>query len=137
MYGSVLAVITNIILLILFHKTSDYVLPAVAYVFSDVVMTLYMGKKVLETYAIKIKNLFYWEKIVKIVYLSLIPIPLLYLEKIFNLNNLVEFILFSSLYMFSYTLLLVKSKIYELTFIYMKIKRNIIIIYNNQKLKIY
>ncbi|WP_462323585.1 oligosaccharide flippase family protein [Desulfoplanes sp.] len=118
-YNYALAI--NIVLLFVLNYFFRFVGPAIAYIVSDSFVYIYLGKKILNIYQIKISEIFYWKKISCVILASFLLTPVLFSGELFEINELIKIILFSCLYFLAYFIVLINIDIEEFQYIYRKV----------------
>ena len=93
------------ILYMLFHFIG-FLGPAIAFVFMETIFLFYFGSIILKIYNIKLKDLFYWRKIFTILFAGLVGTPILYAGDILGFNEILTAILFGSIYIVIYLIII-------------------------------
>ena len=104
--GHILYTIVHIGLLYLLYYFVGFLGPAIAFVFMEVIFTFYFGFIILRIYNISLKELLYWRKISIIIAVGLICLPVLFVGSLLNLNNIVAAILFGTIYIILYLIII-------------------------------
>ena len=104
--GHILYTIVHIGVLYLLYYFIGFLGPAIAFVFMEVVFTFYFGYIILKIYDIKVKELLYWRKIFTIITIGLVCMPVLFAGSLLNLNEVVTAIVFSSIYIILYLIVI-------------------------------
>ncbi len=123
--GNILSLIINVIALYILFKLLGFYGPAVAYVITEVSLSIFLAAKIIPTYKITIKELLRWRKIFKIIIISLIGLPIFYLGSLININSVANAIIFSSIYFLLYLYILKITKIDEIDLFMNKILRRL------------
>lgn len=100
--GHIFYTVIHIGALYLFYHLFGFLGPAIAFVFMEFIFTFYFGSLILKFYNIKLKELFYWRKIFTILFAGLISMPVLYAGNLLKLNEVISAIIFSTIYMTAY-----------------------------------
>ena len=104
--GHIYYTIVHMGILYLLYHLIGFLGPAIAFVFMETIFLFYFGSIILRIYNIKIKDLFYWRKIFTILLVGLICTPVLYLGDIFKFNEIFTAVLFSSIYIVVYLIII-------------------------------
>jgi O-antigen/teichoic acid export membrane protein len=113
--------IINLISIMILSLYFEFVGPAVAYVISDTFVYIYLGRKIINLSQLKFSDLFYWKKIGYLFVSSTLLVPIMYIGNFFDFNIVLKIIIFSTIYLISYTTVIVCLKIEEVMIIYKKI----------------
>jgi O-antigen/teichoic acid export membrane protein len=111
----------NLISIIILSRYFKFVGPAIAYVVSDTFVYIYLGKKIITLSGQKLSNLFYWKKIIYLLFSSILLVPVMYIGEFFEINIFVKLIIFSSIYLILYTITVISLNIEEVMIVYKKI----------------
>ena len=126
LYGHIISLFINIILLYILFNLLGLIGPPIAFVVTEILLTIYFGHKVLGLYNIKLKEIFDWDEIIKLILISVLPLFILFAGEYLNINEIIKAIIFSSLYFVIYYFLVRRfNKGYLNTFID-KIENNIL-----------
>ena len=119
--GNILALVTNVIITVLFYDQYGILAPAFAFVISDVIMALYLAYMIKIIYQITFHELFMWNKIGKILLAASAGIPLMWFASVSGSITL----LFSSIvcYLVVYYLIIKMINVDEAELIIEKFKR--------------
>jgi O-antigen/teichoic acid export membrane protein len=124
--ANVLALMVNIALIFILKEHMRFYGPAIAYLVSDSFIYLYFGIIILNIYNIRLKKMFYWDKILKITIINILLIPVLLCGELVKINYIAKPIIFSSIFFLLYFFIISRSKIEEVDLIvnklYFKIK---------------
>ena len=123
--GHILYTIVHIGVLYLLYYFIGFLGPAIAFVFMEVVFTFYFGYIILKIYDIKIKELLYWRKIFTIITVGLVCTPILYAGSLLNLNEVVTAIVFSTIYIILYLIIISRFHFDETDMFLSKILRRL------------
>ena len=104
--GHILYTILHIGVLYLLFYLIGFLGPAIAFVFMEVIFTFYFGNIILKIYNIKVRELLYWRKIFTIIIVGLACVPILLAGSMLNLNDIVTAILFSTIYIITYLIIM-------------------------------
>ena len=104
--GHIFYTIVHMGLLYLLYYFIGFLGPAIAFVFMEVVFTFYFGYIILKIYNIKVKELLYWRKIFTIITVGLVCTPILFAGSLLNLNEIVTALLFSTIYIILYLIII-------------------------------
>ncbi len=89
-----------------FYHLFGFLGPAIAFIFMEIIFTFYFASLILKFYRIKVKDLFYWRKIFTILSSGLIAVPILFAGDLLKLNAVVTAIIFSTIYMILYFIII-------------------------------
>lgn len=104
--GSVIALVTNSSLLYPMHLLFGLLGPAIAFMLSRLVMTIYLASCVLRIYKVSVRDLVLWRDVSKVFVASIICAPILVAGKYFVEHLFVRSILFGLLYLAAYVFVL-------------------------------
>ena len=115
-FGNILSLIVNIVSLFVLYKILGFIGPAIAYVLTEISLAVFLAIKILSTYKIKISELFRWKKLLIVMSVSIIGFPIFYLGNFIKFNPIFNSIVFVTLYLIIYLLILRRIRIAELDF---------------------
>jgi O-antigen/teichoic acid export membrane protein len=100
--GHIFYTVLHIGALYLFYHLFGFLGPAIAFVCMELIFTFYFGSLILKFYNIKLSDLFYWRKIFLILFAGMISMPILFAGNLLKLNEVISAIIFSTIYMITY-----------------------------------
>ena len=103
--GHIYYTILHVGLLYLLYHLFGFLGPAIAFVIMETIFLFYFGSIILRLYNIKIKDLFYWRKVFTISIIGLICTPILYAGNLFGFNELLTAIVFGTIYIVIYLII--------------------------------
>ena len=119
--GYIFTSVLNVGLLFILFKIFGLLGPAIAYVLSEIALAFYYAAIILKIYKIKVKDLFFWRKVFIILATGILLTPLLIGGRFLPINPLITAILFSTLYLIIYTLIIRSFDFEEVNLILKKI----------------
>ncbi len=123
--GYIFTAALNLGLLFILFDVFGLLGPAIAYVVSEIVLAFYYANRILKTYQIKVRDLFFWRKVFIILGIGLVLSPILIIGKFLPINPILTAILFSFAYLIFYLLLVRMYNLEEVNLIMGKIFRKI------------
>lgn len=126
-YGNLIALFLNIILMIILSRFFVFAGPAIAYVISDTIIYVYFSVKILSLYNIDIKELFYWKKIYLISISGIVILPILFLDNFLTISIIAKDIIISSIFIIIYFNIIIRLNISEINFVYNIIRKKIVV----------
>ncbi|MCB0749233.1 MAG: oligosaccharide flippase family protein, partial [Ignavibacteriae bacterium] len=124
--GHIASLFVNIGLLYVLFNLLGMIGPPIAYVTTEILLTIFFGAKVLSIYKIKFKEIFYWDEIFKLLAISIVPIVILFGGNYLPINDIVRAIVFSSVYLAAYYYLVRKLNIEYLNTFITRIQTNLL-----------
>ena len=104
--GHIFYTVIHIGILYLFFHLIGFLVPAIAFVFMETLFVFYFGYIILRIYNINVKELFYWRKIFTVILVGLVCVPILFLGSLLGRNDVLAALVFSTLYMILYRLII-------------------------------
>ncbi|HSP88809.1 MAG TPA: oligosaccharide flippase family protein [Ignavibacteriaceae bacterium] len=123
--GNILSLGVNIVLIYALYNLFGFVGPAIAYVFTEFTLNLFLATKILSTYNIKLPELFFWKKMGQVLAIGTIGVPILLLGNFFRLEPITAAILFSFFYLAFYLLVIRKLGINEIDMFMKKLLKKV------------
>ena len=123
--GSTLFTISNILLIYILYRTVGFVGPAIAAILSELIHSIYLGSKIISIYDISLNTLLSWNKILKMLLISLVGVPILLVGSLINQSSILIALIMSSLYMLLYLTIFKKIKIKEVDLFMSKMLRKV------------
>jgi O-antigen/teichoic acid export membrane protein len=116
-FGGILSLTVDIGFILAFFKILGFIAPALAIVLGEISIALFLGWKVMRLYSVDIGGLFMWKKILSVVTACIASLPVLFAGELFALNAVVRAVVFSSLYLAAYLLVVGRFRVEEIEFI--------------------
>lgn len=120
-FGNVLSLGLNVMLIYILYRTIGYLGPALAYVFSDLFLAIFLGYKIVYNYNISLKKLFFWKKMFFILLIGFVLTPILMANIFIQGNALFVSIILSGLYFSVYLMVMRKMNIFEINQLNLKV----------------
>ncbi|OGU32226.1 MAG: hypothetical protein A2057_04750 [Ignavibacteria bacterium GWA2_35_9] len=121
--GHILYTIIHMGVLYLLYYFIGFLGPAIAFVFMETLFVIYFGYIILKIYNINLKELFYWRKIFTIILAGLVCVPILFAGSLLNLNDVVTALLFGTVYIILYLIIISRFHFEETDMFLFKISR--------------
>jgi O-antigen/teichoic acid export membrane protein len=119
--GNALSLAVNIVLLYALFKLIGFYGPAIAFVAAEFILGIFLALKIVSTYNITIGSLLPWKKIAIIAAANIVTMPVLFLRTIFDFNPVMEAVIYSSMFLGLYLVVLRWLNIEEVDFFMSKI----------------
>jgi O-antigen/teichoic acid export membrane protein len=113
LFGHITSAILNVSLLYLLFNLLGFIGPAIAFVSTEILITILFGYIILKIYKINVSKLYEWGKILYIIIAISITLPVLFIDNFINANEILKAVLFSSAYLILYLYTLKRFKISE------------------------
>lgn len=111
--ANIVALLGNVMLIFPLYQLLGLIGPAIALVGSQMMMTMYLAYRVCLVYDIRVSNMLEWRKIAKIFFACVLCTPILVLGKFVVENLLVRSVLFGSIYVIAYLLVLKLAGVWD------------------------
>ncbi len=112
--GNIIHLAVNLLLIFALFRIMGIMAPPLAFMTGVLVFTLFLGKKVLDTYKLGLRELVLWRKVLLIIFSCLITMPILFVARFTNLQPVIEAVLYSSAYLVVYLLIVLRFKLEEI-----------------------
>jgi O-antigen/teichoic acid export membrane protein len=120
-FGNILSCVCNLVLLWGISDQLGLIGPAIAFVVSDVILALYLGRCVIRAYDVSFSDFLLWRKVGKIALASVVCVPLMIALDYVDLQPVVRAIVGSLLYCVVFFLLVRRGKIEEVDLLTQKV----------------
>jgi O-antigen/teichoic acid export membrane protein len=108
LYGHIFYTILHIGVLYLSFHIIGFLGPAIAFLFMEIIATIYFAVLIIKLYNIKLNELFFWKKVFAIIFVGLISTPIFFIGNLLNLNEIISLFLFGTIYVIAYLFILSK-----------------------------
>jgi O-antigen/teichoic acid export membrane protein len=112
-FGSVLNLVVNLGLILLFYRSVGFIMPAIAFIIGECVTAAYLANRILHCYNITLRSLFLWKKVFAILCCAVLALPFLVIGRWIDLNSVIRAVAFSLLYLLVYYLAIRRLKMEE------------------------
>ncbi len=119
--GNILSLGVNIVLLYSLYNLLGFIGPAIAYVITEFTLNIFLATKILSTYNINLSELFLWKKIGLILMIGTFGLPILFIGGFLNIAPILSAVIFSTLYLTFYLLIVRRLKIEEIDMLMRKL----------------
>jgi O-antigen/teichoic acid export membrane protein len=126
-YANILALTINLIFMFTLFKLLGFLGPALALILADIAQAIYLTTLVIRTFHIRIKELFMWKKVLKMATVAILCLPILFLEKLTPINDIVSASTFSICYIIIYAFIVYRLRFEEIDLLFTQIKRKLIV----------
>jgi O-antigen/teichoic acid export membrane protein len=104
--GSIIAIVVNLVLLYPMYQRFGLIGPAVSFILSRLIFTIYLGNRMLRLYSTSLLAIVHWQDVGRVFGATIVCVPILIAGKHLVENLFIRGVLFGGLYLMVYVLLL-------------------------------
>jgi O-antigen/teichoic acid export membrane protein len=123
--GNLISLLVNVVMLFLLFKMLGFIGPAIAYVVTEFSSLIYLSVKIISTYNIKLSEMLLWKKSAIVLLVGTGCLPILFVGNFFTINPVITAVIFSTIYIVIYLLIMRKLKIDEVDIFMNKILKGV------------